>query len=211
MSATVWKEGSVEHRRENNENKQPANYEVLAQTLKSYFASCTSKRHYLSSAPQCPFPDLSNPTSMMLVCDFVFVQFYSNPGCEIGSAGFEDNIKGWSETLLESSMEVMPILYIGAPAFREAGPIVYTLGIRTPKGMESVVRRVRALKLPNLGGVSFWDGPQGRLNKEDGKTIIDYAKKGFNYFGPRTLVEEIGDKVILTSKIMMLQKLDMSN
>jgi hypothetical protein len=36
---------------------------------------------------------------MLLTLDFVFVQFYNNPSCEIGTAGFQDSVKTWSTAL----------------------------------------------------------------------------------------------------------------
>jgi chitinase len=77
----------------------PAHYEDLALNLRAHFSSSAKKTYYLSSAPQCPLPDASNPLPMLLLCDFVWVQFYNNPSCEIGSSGFEASVKQWSTAL----------------------------------------------------------------------------------------------------------------
>ena len=84
-----------------NESGNPTSYLALSNAIKSKFppSSATARKYYLSSAPQCPFPDASNPTDMLLTLDFVFVQFYNNPSCEIGSAGFETSVGQWSSAL----------------------------------------------------------------------------------------------------------------
>lgn len=157
----------------------PANYDVIGSTLRSHFATDTSKKYYLSSAPQCPFPDASNPIPLLLICDFVFVQFYNNPQCEIDvdNNAFFASLYIWSTALVGSSMDVKPRLYLGAPAFAAAGPTAYA-NIGSAKGMEEVATEVKALALPNFGGISFWDGPSGMLNLSGGLDIIGWAKEG---------------------------------
>ncbi|KAG9236241.1 glycoside hydrolase superfamily [Amylocarpus encephaloides] len=118
-----------------NENQQPASYLTLAQTLRAYFSSSPTKQYYLTSAPQCPFPDASNPTPMLLLCDFIFMQFYNNPSCEIGSSGFLSSLSTWSSAI--SSGRGM--LYVGAPGWVEAGMSAYENGIQGPKGIGAVV------------------------------------------------------------------------
>jgi chitinase len=112
---------------------------------------------------------------MLLLCDFVWVQFYNNPQCEIGSAGFNASVKQWSEALAKSA--ILPRLFLGAPAWPQAGSTAYSK-IGTPQGIEAVVIGVSQMELNNFGGVMFWDGPEGMLNVEDGKSIIAWAKAG---------------------------------
>jgi hypothetical protein len=95
-----------------NEDKQPGSYTTLARTFRSLFASAVDKSYYLSSAPECPFPDESNPTDMLLLCDFVFVQFYNNPSCDIGSAGYETSLRQWASALEKG----VGRWFLGAPA-----------------------------------------------------------------------------------------------
>ncbi|KAL3422518.1 Endochitinase A1 [Phlyctema vagabunda] len=160
-----------------NEFKEPANYDVLGSTFRSLFSGCTTKDYYLSSAPQCPFPDASNPLSMLLLCDFVYVQFYNNPSCEIGSDGFDASLKQWSDALQASTLATKPRLFVGAPSFSGAGSSAYT-AIGSAKGMQDVAKEAKALGIPSLGGVMFWDGSEGLLNIEDGKDIFDWSKEG---------------------------------
>lgn len=115
--------------------------------------------------------------ALSLLCDFVFVQFYNNPECEINSSGFNDSINTWSTALEASTLAAKPRLYIGAPAFSEAGSTAYAK-IGSPEGMEAVAKDARGLSLSNFGGIMFWDGPEGMLNVEGGKDIIAWAKEG---------------------------------
>jgi chitinase len=131
------------------------------------FSSTTSKDFYLSAAPQCPNPDASDPTSLLLLCDFVWVQFYNNPSCNIGTLGFTPSLQSWSQTLSSSKAR----LYLGAPAWPGADKTTYA-NIGTAQGMEAVAKNAKGLGLENFGGVMFWDGPEGMLNQDGGKDII---------------------------------------
>ena len=144
-----------------NEDNISSNWGVFASTLRTYFASYESKPYYLSSAPQCPFPDASNPIDLLLLCDFVWVQFYNNPPCEIGSSGFTASLSQWSSALQASTMAVQPKLYLGAPAFSAAGSSAYA-AIGSAEGMQGIAQSVEGMGLSNFGGVMFWDGP-GKL------------------------------------------------
>ncbi|OAL65648.1 hypothetical protein A7C99_2746 [Trichophyton rubrum] len=59
-----------------------ANYEYMAERLRSNFATDSSRQYYLSAAPQCALPDrnLGNLISSSAF-DFIFVQFYNTPSC----------------------------------------------------------------------------------------------------------------------------------
>lgn len=137
------------------------------------FPTYTSKPFYLSAAPQCPNPDASDPTSLLLLCDFVWVQFYNNPSCEIGTSGFIASLQGWSRTLSSSKAR----LYLGAPAWPGAAATAYT-NIGTAQGMKTIAQNVKGIGLENFGGVMFWDGAEGMLNQDSGKDIIGWAKTG---------------------------------
>jgi len=159
------------------EDRLPAYFGTLATTLRSHYATNTAKNYYLSAAPQCPYPDASTPLDVLLLCDFVWVQFYNNPPCEIGSTGFAASVDQWSTALEASTLAVKPRLYIGAPAFSAAGPSAYA-NIGSAEGMEGVAAGVVDMSLPNMGGIMFWDGPEGRANVEGGLDIIAWAKEG---------------------------------
>lgn len=58
-----------------------------------------SRKYYVSAAPQCPRPDASIPLDAMQSMDFIFVQFYNNPPCGLGSSGFIERFQAWSKDL----------------------------------------------------------------------------------------------------------------
>lgn len=77
----------------------------LVKALRSQFAQDPSKQYYLSAAPQCPRPDQSIPMPQIIPeLDYVFVQFYNNPSCNLNAGnGFLDSLRAWSQDLLTAS------------------------------------------------------------------------------------------------------------
>jgi chitinase len=65
-------------------------------------------------------------------------------------------------------------VYLGAPAFSQAGLTAYD-AIGSAKGIVPVVKQVKGLGLSNFGGVMYWDGAEGMLNTEGGKNIMDVS------------------------------------
>ena len=153
-----------------NESKDPTSYTTFAQALRTLFASDKKKKYYLSAAPQCPRPDASIPVSAMALCDFVFVQFYNNPSCELSSAGFADSFAGWSDELFAANNNTK--LYIGVGASAAAGS-----GYVDGAGLGHQVSLARQLYTENLGGVMLWDGVEGLGNVDEyGNDYLVYAK-----------------------------------
>ena len=119
---------------------------------------------------------------MRTAIDFIFIQFYNNPSCNLNSPGFLAALQDWSDDLSLSPTNNTdnndpsstfidtyngvnsPRLYVGAPAFPAAGS-----GWVGGEEFSSLVAQVKGLRLPNLGGVMFWDGAYGVLSKsQDG-------------------------------------------
>ncbi|KAL8654482.1 MAG: hypothetical protein Q9226_003414, partial [Calogaya cf. arnoldii] len=96
-----------------NEDHSTAFYNTFISSLRSTMNADSSKRYYISAAPQCPRPDASIPLEAMQSMDFVFVQFYNNGDCNIGQPGFAASLKAWSQDL--SAKGDGPKLYVGAP------------------------------------------------------------------------------------------------
>ncbi|KAK5121299.1 hypothetical protein LTR85_005465 [Meristemomyces frigidus] len=154
-----------------NENHNTSHYDVFATELRKQFAKDTSKTYYLSAAPQCPMPDESIPLAAMKEADFVWVQFYNNPSCNLNSTGFQASFKAWSKQLLNAEGK-SPQLYIGAPGFAGAGS-----GYVNGSEFSRYVKEARKLKVKNFGGVMLWDGSEGMANIDEyGASYLDYAK-----------------------------------
>jgi chitinase len=154
-----------------NESKDPTSYTTFAHALRTLFASDTSKKYYLSSAPQCPRPDASIPVSTMALCDFVFVQFYNNPSCDLSSDGFATSFADWSDDLLAANNETK--VFIGAGASASAGS-----GYVEGDALGHQISLARELYTSNLGGIMLWDGVQGLVNVDEyGNDYLFYAKE----------------------------------
>ncbi|KAK4539732.1 hypothetical protein LTR36_010385 [Oleoguttula mirabilis] len=155
-----------------NENHNTTHYNAFATELRKQFAKDTSKEYYLSAAPQCPIPDESIPLAAMKEADFVWVQFYNNPICNVNSTGFKDSFEAWSKQLSNGTRHGKPRLYIGAPGFAGAGS-----GYVNGSEFANHVKEAKKLNVKNLGGVMLWDGSEGMANVDEyGASYLDYAK-----------------------------------
>ncbi|KAI5218759.1 glycoside hydrolase [Aureobasidium subglaciale] len=153
-----------------NESRDQTSYTTFARALRTLFDSDDSKRYYLSAAPQCPRPDASVPVSTMALCDFVFVQFYNNPSCDLSSAGFADSFASWSDDLAAANNETK--LFIGVGGFEGAGS-----GYVEGAGLGHQVSLARQLYVENFGGVMVWDGVEGGANVDEyGNDYLVYVK-----------------------------------
>jgi chitinase len=165
----------------------------LVSALREYYNEDTSRQYYISAAPQCPRPDQSIPIPQIAdKLDWVFVQFYNNPPCNLNTgAAFLDSLKSWSQDLMTTSMSnnanSNQHVEIGPPAMapstrphsrRGAGrppPKVFVGVLATPgsgfvdaSGFKAILDSVRSLNLPNLGGVMYWDGAYQQLSGQTG-------------------------------------------
>ena len=156
-----------------NENHDASYYDTFASALRQQFATDPSKTYYPSATPQCPIPDASIPVGAMSQADFVFVQFYNNPSCNLDSEGFGNSFAAWSANLsAASTVRGRPRVYIGAGAFEGAGS-GYVVG----SGLSVPVGEARGLETSNLGGIMLWDGSEALGNVDQyGVNYLEYAK-----------------------------------
>ena len=77
----------------------------------------------------------------------------------------QDSPRLWRASLRLSRSKAR--LYLGVSAWPGADNAAYR-NIGTAKVMEVVARYVKSMDLGNLGGVIFWDGPEGMLNENEG-------------------------------------------
>ena len=147
-----------------NEDNSMLYWTDFATQVKSRYATETSKTgrpFYLGAAPQCPRPDASIPEQVMHMADFVWVQFYNNPSCNLDAGnGFLDSVEAWSQDLANGTGKKSPKLFIGAGAWPGAGS-----GFVSVDQLGSVVKqaeqRVAAHGGNNFGGLMLWDGTVG--------------------------------------------------
>lgn len=93
---------------------------------------------------------------------------YNNEASEIGSDGFEDNIKKWDSQL--SSVDPSPKLVVGIPG---GGDAADKGSIQTADQISKSIASIKGMSLKNLGGVAIWDA--GRAAENDG--FSDAIKK----------------------------------
>lgn len=130
----------------------------------------SSKTYYISAAPQCIRPDASIPLDAMQTMDFIFVQFYNNPACNLGGPGFVDSFKAWSSDL--SANGAGPKLYIGSPGCVGCA----STGYLDPATMASTFASANEAGISNFGGIMLWDGPMAMENVQDGKDYTAVVK-----------------------------------
>lgn len=130
--------------------------------LHKLFKSDSSKKYYLSGAPQCSFPGGGYMTNTLAKAwfDMVWPQFYNNY-CGLTSPSAY-NFGDWNTWATTSSVNKNVKIYLGAAASTSAGNGFVdqsTLGSFISKGMASY---------GSFGGVMFWDASQAWHNDVDG-------------------------------------------
>ncbi|MCJ1398391.1 hypothetical protein MMC11_001589 [Xylographa trunciseda] len=153
-----------------NESNNPAFYTNFTTSLRGLFSRDTSKTYYLSGAPQCPYPDASLPLEAMLDMDFVWVQFFDNPPCNVGTPGFPDSFTKWS-TALDAGTK--PMFYIMALAEDPS----YGSGYTNVTSLATVIKNVTMQNVANFGGVGLWDGSMA-VNNSNFQNGVKHALQG---------------------------------
>ncbi|KAG0045269.1 Chitinase 1 [Gryganskiella cystojenkinii] len=126
-------------------------YVAFIQTLRTKFAS-SSKSFYITSAPQCPYPDLATQAALNAAWfDLVWIQFYNNYcGAQAyGTSNFNfDQWNTWATTVsINSNVRVL----LGVPG----GPGAAGSGTVTASQMNTILADIKSYS--NFGGVMMWD------------------------------------------------------
>lgn len=119
----------------------------MVKRFKSNFQSDTSKTYFLTAAPQCPFPDASQPQDVCSELDFVWVQFYNNGDCNIAQSDFLNSVQTWSSGIGNAK------LYIGALASGADGD----QGFADANTLLGAIQDVKNMNLSNYGGAMLWE------------------------------------------------------
>ncbi|KAL6806427.1 glycoside hydrolase family 18 protein [Trichoderma sp. SZMC 28013] len=130
-----------------NESGDSTGYLAMTQRFRSNFQSDTSKTYYLTAAPQCPFPDASEPLDVCKELDYVWVQFYNNGDCNIAQSDFKSSVQTWSSGIGNAT------LFIGALASGADGDQGYV----DADTLVSSLQDVKNMNLPNYGGAMLWE------------------------------------------------------
>ncbi|KAI6669192.1 hypothetical protein NL676_004077 [Syzygium grande] len=106
------------------------------------------KKVYLTAAPQCPYPDawLGGVLESGLF-DYVWVQFYNNPPCQLNSSAVDNLEDAWKQWITIPAKQV----FLGLPASPDAaGSGFVTISDLLLEVLPSVER------YPEYGGVMLW-------------------------------------------------------
>ncbi|KAI8149315.1 chitinase [Fennellomyces sp. T-0311] len=136
-----------------------AGYPAFVERMREHYASDTSKKYYISGAPQCPFPDeYLSETLNSAWFDFVWVQFYNNY-CSITSNQF--NYDTWDEWARTQSVNKNVRLFLGVPASDYAAGQGYV-----PYNDLTAAIRETASRYTTFGGIMMWDASAAYANTE---------------------------------------------
>ncbi|ANB14961.1 Cts1p [Sugiyamaella lignohabitans] len=145
------------------ENDSSTGYVALVNQLRQYFSGA-SKDYYISTAPQCPYPD-ANVGDVLANADidFAFIQFYNNY-CSIGP---NFNFDTWQNFASNTSPNKNIKLFLGLPGSTSAAGS----GYEQPDAVASAVASISTDS--NFAGIMLWDASQGFTNQVNG---VSYAQ-----------------------------------
>ncbi|KAF8925072.1 Chitinase 1, partial [Haplosporangium bisporale] len=126
-------------------------YVAFIQTLRAKFAS-SSKSYYITSAPQCPYPDLATQAALNAAWfDLVWIQFYNNycGSQSFGTGNF--NFDQWNDWATTVSINKNVRVLFGVPG----GPGGAGSGVVTASQMTTILSSIKSYS--NFGGVMMWD------------------------------------------------------
>ncbi|KAJ5495246.1 Class III chitinase [Penicillium diatomitis] len=137
---------------------------TFATELRTLMDQDTSKKYFLTAAPQCPYPDqadkdiLNGPVSI----DAVFVQFYNN-FCGVNnfnadSTSSQYNFETWDNWAKTVSQNKKVKVLLGVPADTTAASTGYVPAAKLAEIIEYTK------KFESFGGVMMWDMTQGYAN-----------------------------------------------
>ncbi|KAI9493806.1 glycoside hydrolase superfamily [Zychaea mexicana] len=136
-----------------------AGYTAFVERMREHYDSDTSKKYYISSAPQCPYPDhyMSDALNSAWF-DFVWVQFYNN---ECGVTTDKFNYDRWDEWARKEAINKDVKLFIGVPAASYAAGRGYV----PYQDLTEAITQVRS-KYDSFGGVMMWDASAAYANDD---------------------------------------------
>ncbi|KAH3686420.1 hypothetical protein WICPIJ_002599 [Wickerhamomyces pijperi] len=151
------------------ENGSSTGYLALVKQLRTIFAASGSKQYYISTSPQCAFPDASVGDALTNGdVDFAFIQFYNND-CNVNK---NFNWNTWADFAASNAANKNLRLFLGLPA----GPSAATSGYLDSAALESAIKSIQSSA--NFGGVSLWDASQAWANVDsDNENYAQLAKK----------------------------------
>ncbi|CAL5871337.1 uncharacterized protein PFLUO_LOCUS5587 [Penicillium psychrofluorescens] len=150
-------------------------YQYLISTLRSKFTQDSSKTYLISGAPQCPIPE---PNMQAIITtsqfDYLWVQFYNNPGCSMPAPNFS----AWVANVANTPSSRAKI-FLGVPASADAatGTASGAQYYVDPTALATVVSSIGANSTSSgFGGIMMWDAGFSDGNMEGACTYAQQAK-----------------------------------
>ncbi|KAM3447094.1 hypothetical protein MY3296_009040 [Beauveria thailandica] len=149
-------------------------YPDMIAKLRGNFGSDSSNQYFITGAPQCPIPE-PNMNEMITTAqfDYLWVQFYNNPGCSVdGTINFDD----WKKNIANTPSAKAKI-FIGVPASplgatgTQSGAKYYL----EPTKLASLVGQHKSDSA--FGGVMMWAAGFSDANVNNGCTYAQEAKR----------------------------------
>lgn len=142
------------------------NMPAFANKLRALYASDTSKKYYLTAAPQCVFPDaaMKDMFNGGVYFDAIWIQFYNNycglqsfvPGA---STQNNFNYAVWDNWAKTTSANKDIRIFVGVPANQGAAGS----GYQPVSALKPIIDY--AAGFSSFGGVMMWDASQAYANK----------------------------------------------
>jgi chitinase len=150
------------------------NYQHLIAKLRSNFASDSANTYYITGAPQCPIPEPNmNDIITQSQFDYLWVQFYNNPGCSVTGT---INMDEWKQNIANTPSADAKI-FLGVPA----SPMAST---GTSSGSQYYLQPADLAKLATdysgkdgFGGIMMWAAGFSDGNVENGCTYAQQSHR----------------------------------
>ncbi|KAK2775254.1 hypothetical protein FQN52_004036 [Onygenales sp. PD_12] len=161
-------------------------YTTMVNRLRLRFKEDSSRRYYISAAPQClpDDPQLLEPITNSYF-DFIFIQFYNTPQCSAASYVANPKTSGFSfdqwVQVVKKSVNPSARIFIGLPASPIAAIAGYYI---TPPQVQPMVEKFMKKYPSNFGGIMLWEATQSDLNRYGGMSYADNMKKILYKYSP---------------------------
>jgi chitinase len=133
--------------------------------LRTLMDADTSKKYFLTAAPQCVFPDAADNQMLdgAVFFDAVWVQFYNNY-CGVNnyvsgsSSQTNYNFNTWDDWAKNTSKNPNVKIFVGVPANTGAA----STGYMSASSLQPVIEYSKTFS--SFGGVMMWDASQAYAN-----------------------------------------------
>ncbi|KAL8967062.1 MAG: hypothetical protein Q9197_005638 [Variospora fuerteventurae] len=166
---------------DNDPTTQYRGYDVVINTLRSYFVADADKEYYISGAPQCVVPDASLAYAIEFApFDFLFIQFYNTPKCSArayfdasyGQQGDQPSaisFDAWVDFIRTTSISKDVKLYLGLPAAPLTQLTYDTKMYIAPDEVQNLIDVFQCRYPKEFGGIMVWEATYSEQNLIDGK------------------------------------------